>query len=141
MTWNITETQQGATMAIHTARAIDGKPTVAGEAVIMMEARRGLLAIDHMPPNSRRAESPLPGILDFAELEAETKMAVLNDHFILSGETLRDLCRRVGLSGQALAARLGVDRNTVYRWQNGERDITPQVARHVALIILAELRR
>lgn len=46
----------------------------------------------------------------------------------MTSEELKDWRTCAGLSQAGLAAILGVDRQTVYRWEHGERSIPPYLA-------------
>ena len=130
--WLISLSEKGMLIAVHVARACDGKRPFAGEGLRMTEYRRNMLCIDYMP---QRSGSVIPGVLDYAELEAETGMAVQKDCYILFGESLRKLRALAGVSGNLLAARLGINRTTYYQWERDEKRITTSRARHVALLV------
>jgi len=53
----------------------------------------------------------------------------------MKGSTLRRLRKKAGLTGGALAARLGVAPNTVWCWERGVEPITTRTANHVKLEI------
>lgn len=47
---------------------------------------------------------------------------------------MKGLRRRLELSQAGLAKKLGVSKNTVARWERGERTITDQVLTHIQLL-------
>jgi transcriptional regulator with XRE-family HTH domain len=56
----------------------------------------------------------------------------------MTGEELRQIRTRLGLTQGEFASRLGVWLNTVSRWEIGERKIPEPVARLAQLIAAAE---
>jgi DNA-binding transcriptional regulator YiaG len=47
----------------------------------------------------------------------------------MTGQDVRDLRRRIGLSQQGLAVLLGVTTTTVHRWETGKSPIPPLLER------------
>ena len=52
----------------------------------------------------------------------------------MTGQELRALRKDTGLSVVQFATIMGVDRNTIYRWENGVRGISIEVANHARLV-------
>ena len=48
---------------------------------------------------------------------------------------IQDACRVTGLSGRALAARLGVNERTVRRWLAGEQPLSRSALAHLDLLL------
>ncbi len=58
----------------------------------------------------------------------------------MTGHTLKRQRRRAGLTQVALAAKLGVAGNTVYRWEANLAPITAPMAKLIALTLNAGAR-
>lgn len=59
----------------------------------------------------------------------------------MTGEEMRRIRKRLGLTQAGLGARLGVAGNTVARWERGELGIREPVVRLLRLIAKTETKR
>jgi transcriptional regulator with XRE-family HTH domain len=59
----------------------------------------------------------------------------------VTGDELRGLRKRLGLTQVELAKKVGVASNTVARWERGELGISEPVSRLLALLAKVELPR
>ena len=59
----------------------------------------------------------------------------------LTGQELKRLRLQLGLTQKALAMRLGIQRNTVTRWEMGRHPINPVIAIAIGAVLAAERQK